>query len=365
LNGYDYRVCLDFKEIYDFDGNWERLYHHLGGTGVFSLEQELKELQLYPLHESIIDFLNPEFVDKIKSQLIAEEKEKKKIESEVDKKLDNILTHLNSIHSVPFDSEKIKKEIISDIESGNQVSNLLNQLKNEKEKEFKKIKDSIIYTDGKNQENRWAVLLSLILFNRTLNSNGKEENLFDNLIIGKALNTSFNIISPNNPETENDILLVKVLTAKDKSELWDNSTKKVNKESKEKRKKSALNEKDFLAQLLHGEDAKWYVGLNEYEGTKYYNKEKLEKLLNWVFSLKILTQVNNSDKSQEKTKIVKKKQPGKKTVLQSNSEVQIKSILKDYKFFEKIKKASDASGYKFDELLLSLEKPKKEVTTTN
>ena len=357
LNGYDYRVCLDFREIYDFDGSWERLYHHLGGRGVYSLKQELKELQLYPLHESIIDFLNPEFVDKVKSQITPEDKEKKKrgLRDEIDKKLDNILQHLNNIYPVPFDNAKIKEGIISDIESGTQLSKLLNKLKNEKEKEFQKIKSSLIYTDGKNQENRWVVLLSLILFNRILNSNGKEENLFDNLLIGKALNSGFNIISQNNAETGNDILLVKLLTAKGKSELWDKSTKSVNKEPKGTRKKSQLDEKEFLIQLLDGDDAKWYVSFNEYEGIKYYSKERLEKLLNWVFSLKILTEINDKD---SKVKPFKKKQSIKKTVLQSNSEIQIKNILKDYKFFEKIKKASDDSGYKFNELLLSLENSK-------
>ncbi|MDO8549844.1 MAG: alpha-amylase family glycosyl hydrolase [Ignavibacteria bacterium] len=376
LNGYDYRVCLDFKEIYDFDGSWERLYHHLGGRGVYSLEQELKEHQLYPLHESIIDFLNPEFVDKVKSQFISEDDVKKKnkpelrnkiepgLKDEIDKKLDNVLTHLNSIYPVPFDNVKIKAGVVSDIESIIKINKMLNTLRNEKEKEYNKIKDSLIYEDGNNQENSWAVLLSLILFNRILNSNGKEENLFDNLIIGKALNTSFSIITPNNEETGNDIFLVKLLTAKDKSKLWDKSAKRVNMESKGRKTESALNEKDFLNKLLDGDDAKWYIGLNEYKGTKYYNKGKLDKLLNWIFSLKILTQINNKDSRndpdfrREKAKTVKKKQPVKKTVLHSNSEVQIKNILKDYKFFEKIKKASDDSGYKLDELLSSFEKPK-------
>jgi hypothetical protein len=188
--------------------------------------------------------------------------------------------------------------------------------------------------------------------------NGKEENLFDNLVFGKALNTGFNIISPDYHEIGNEILLVKLLTSKDKFDLWNDSAKSVNKELKEKRKKSILKEKDFLTHLLDGDNAKLYAGVNEYNGIQYYNKEKFENLLKWIFSLKILNRVNDKNKE---TKIVKGKGIKPKRISKvSDSETIIKNILKDYKFFNKIKKASDNSGYKLNELLLSFEKAKAE-----
>jgi glycosidase len=355
LNGYDYRVCIEFNEIYDFDGKWENLHRHLGGRGVYSLEQEMKEIQLYPLHESIVDFINPELIDFIKSQFIPGKKNKKKftpqLKDEIENKLNNLINHLDSVHAVPFDREKIKTSIIRDIEAGPKLHNILNSIKTENKKDFDRINELMVLSEDDNIQNKWTVLLSLILFNSILNSNRKDGNLFDNLLFGKALDISFNQLSPVKSEIADDILLIKILTSKDKVDLWDKSIKRIEKETKEKGKKKSPGEKDFVNQLLEGEDIHRYIGVNEYKNIRYYNKEKLENLFKWVFSLKTLAQIKNKN-SKAKTVKDRRAQPAQK------SEELIKNILKDYKFFEKIRKASDSSGYKLDELLSSFEKPK-------
>jgi len=343
LNGYNYRVCLGFSEIYDFDGRWEKLYHHLSGRGVYSLEQEMKEIRLYPLHESIIDLLNPELINEVKSPFIPRKKTKRKLEpglkKQLGEKLENILNHLHQIHSV-FGKNKIKDEIISDIESVLPLGNLLNEIYSKKAKDYKKVGSSLIFNEDYNYKNKWAAFLSLIVFNRIFNSNGKD-NLFDDLIIGKVLNIVFNNLSPNNPETGNDILLIKILTAKDKATLWDKSIKIFNKELKGIKKKQSTNEKEFIHQLISGDDAKWYIGFNEYEGISYYNKERFENLIKWVFSLKTLNEIKTNKQKQNK-----------------ESELLIKNIFKDYKFFNGIQKASDESGYKLEVLLSAFDKLK-------
>ena len=356
LNGYDYRVCLEFNEIYDFDGSWERLYKHLGGRGVHSLEQELKELRFYSLHESIVDFLNPKLVDEIKSQFTSPVKKKidSEVKEEINNKLDNVLSHLNAVYPVPFDKEKIKENVATDIESGSRLSNMLGILKKENVKDYNKVRDSLIFTDENNNHNRFAVLLSVFLFNRIFNSNGREENFFDKLILGKPLNSSFSFISADNIETGDDIHLVKILTSKDKVVLWDKSVKRVIKKPKGNKKKS-LSEKEFLSELIEGDDVKWFIGINEYEGVKYFNKEKFEKLLNWVFSLNILTQINGKDSLIQRSKSKKTETKEKNAVIRK-PETQSKNILKDYRYFENIKKAAAGSGYKFDEFITSFEK---------
>ncbi len=46
LFGYQYRVCLRFREVYDADGKYEKLYHLLNGKGVSSVDEALKEMEL-------------------------------------------------------------------------------------------------------------------------------------------------------------------------------------------------------------------------------------------------------------------------------------------------------------------------------
>ncbi len=53
LGGYQYKICLDFKEIRDTTGQYEQLHNLLHGQGVISIENALQELNLMPLHNSM------------------------------------------------------------------------------------------------------------------------------------------------------------------------------------------------------------------------------------------------------------------------------------------------------------------------
>lgn len=322
LNGYDYRACLDFNEIYDFDGSWERLYHHLAGRGVYSLDQELKELKLNPLHEAIIDFLEPEFVAKIKSGIIQPATKSKKkpepVRKETEVKLNNVITQLNQVQNVLFDKEKITNEVTGDIYLLKELDKILKNFQKKHPVVYKNINKNLVTANGDTDENNWVTLLSILLFKRIFSSNGRNDNLFDELIIGKALQMSFTRISKDQEEVGSNVLLVKILAS------------------------SLFAENGFLKKLLDNEETRWYIGVNEYEGIKYFNKEKFENLINWIFTLSVLTSLN------KKSKIT----AGEK----------VKELQKKYEFFRKIKKASADSGYKFNYFLSSFEvKPKRRI----
>ncbi len=349
LNGYDYRVCLEFNEIYDFDGTWEKLYHHLGGRGVYSLEQEVKELQLVPLHDSIINFLHPEFIEKITSQ--SGLKLPSELKTEAEQKIGNVLGHLNNVHAVPFDNDKIKKSLINDFESRNKLNKVFNSLKKEKVKDYKKISEVTIY-NGKDNLNDAAILASVFLFNRLFNSNGKEKDLFENLIIGKPLNSGLSNVRPTSKDAGDDVHLIKILTSRNIAGLWDKSIK----QSDVKKKTKTTDENDFITNLIKEDDVKWYLGVNEYDGIKYFNKEKFEKLLKWILSLKILHNIDSKDSSKRKAV---KKQPVKKSVVLNKKSLQIQNISDEYKFFESLRKASEESGYQLEKFLSSFSIPEK------
>ena len=49
MNGYEYFVLMDWREVYDTDGSWSDLAHMLGGRGVASIERAHKEMVYAPL----------------------------------------------------------------------------------------------------------------------------------------------------------------------------------------------------------------------------------------------------------------------------------------------------------------------------
>jgi len=67
LFGYQYRICLNFREVYDAYGNYENLYHHLNGRGVTLIEEELVELDLIPLHSALEELLAPPNIRNIRN----------------------------------------------------------------------------------------------------------------------------------------------------------------------------------------------------------------------------------------------------------------------------------------------------------
>ena len=227
LNGYGYIACLDFNEIYDSDGSWERLYHHLGGRGVYSLDQELKELKLNPLHESIVYYLEPGFTDRIKSEIIHPVvKGKKKQDSvikEVEERMNYIIGNLNNVQSFRFDNEKIIKDITNDFDVAKKLNKTLNSFQKKHPVIYREIIKSFVISKDDELNNNWATFFSLFLVNAILDSNDNVNGLFDELILGKPLHSVLVKGSQNHEEAGNNILLIKILTSKSKVHLWDNA----------------------------------------------------------------------------------------------------------------------------------------------
>ncbi len=62
LEAFKYQVFLDFREVEDYDGNYARIHDQLGGRGVASIEEEIASLRLQPLHEAFREVLSKEVI---------------------------------------------------------------------------------------------------------------------------------------------------------------------------------------------------------------------------------------------------------------------------------------------------------------
>lgn len=99
---------------------------------------------------------------------------------------------------------------------------------------------------------------------------------------------------------------------------------------------------NFIPELISGQEACDYVLLNEFEGIIYYNRERFDSLINWLFGLSYIKEVNRLRKS--------------KTTALKNIQKLNNYIKNSYLFIEKIKDASENASYKILELknLLSI-----------
>ena len=330
LSGYEYRVLLDFKEIFDESGKYEKLANLLNGTGVPSIEYALKELKLAPIHERFTNLFNYGIIDELKNYCFGENAAPSKGSHR------NILSHtttdrlINFIHEVRSVSylELINENIIENL--FNSMSDVkffyenFNKLNEKKSGADALLKNSSFFTFisslGTNGSSH--VLFAYFILKNIFNSGNDEIihiNFFDDLLLEKAL---FEIIKTADKRIDDiyqNISLIKTLLAKDYL---------VNKRLMEKN----FPAQNFISELISGPEACNYVLLNEFEGNIYYNKERFDSLINWLFGLSYIKEVS---------RLRKDKTVGVKNIQKLNS------YIKDsYLFIEKIKDASDNASYK-------------------
>ena len=68
LDAYKYQVFLDFDEVTDHDGRYERLHDALGGRGVYDLEAELSGAELAPVHHAFSQVVSADVIRTLRSE---------------------------------------------------------------------------------------------------------------------------------------------------------------------------------------------------------------------------------------------------------------------------------------------------------
>ena len=63
LQGYETKVFLHVREVYDIDGSYEALYRHLEGKGTASFERDLTWIRMRPLHKALENFSSSSMLD--------------------------------------------------------------------------------------------------------------------------------------------------------------------------------------------------------------------------------------------------------------------------------------------------------------
>ena len=98
---------------------------------------------------------------------------------------------------------------------------------------------------------------------------------------------------------------------------------------------------EFIQKLFYGLSAE-YLNVNEFEGIKYFSKERMEQLLNWSFTANSFNYLRRSNKHGS----------AKNSETRTSFITDFKKEFKySFEFFDKLKIASDKSGYKVEEFL--------------
>ena len=356
LQGYEYRVLLDFKEFYDSNGDYERLKRLIGNSGVYSIEQSFIELNLSPVHNSFKELNNPSVIQEFNEFCFSTPSQfnsgTNDMPEKINNELNNFLKHVENFKHQPFDKEHILKNIKEDMNVCQNISFLIeNELK--KKSSSKWFKDAVsrttIFNGNKRKENSEIFFLITVL-NNTITDVKNGIVTFNELRLNKPIDEVLLALHHSHEKIYEQSALVKFFSSDGNNFINNN-----NSGNNRKTGKGISAEEQLISDLFHGESAV-YLNVNEFEGVSYYNKERMEQLLDWIFTLKSIDYLKNG---------IKKKRKSDKAELNNENTSAIitdfkKELKKTFEFFEKLRKASEKSAYKVDEFIKIINNQRKE-----
>lgn len=365
LNGYQYYLLLNFREVKDSFGNYKKLHGYLNGKPVPSVEAALKELVLMPVHNALIELLNKEVLNEIKSYCFpttidgtSVENERYELSNYFKTKLSTVVSELRELRAVNLRED----EVIGKIETDFYRLYLLTQFVEKKEsnkrgKKLPSLKENLVfYQPGK--ENAYKDLFIIYLLVRQLLIAMRNEMkvnspswYYEDLLLHNPVWFSLIKLDSNYELIKQELELIKIIASNDS--IFPIEEKQVVKKSK---KMQSVGEiltvsplKIPLKEILLQDEVKLFIGYNEFEGVKYYSKESLEILLKWNFTIEFFKTVCNAVTLEKKTKTTTHR---RKLSSKGFSELVIKMI----SFIDKIRVLSDKAEYRYDMLIKSIDK---------
>lgn len=286
LLGYERKVFLNLKEIVDYEGRYNKVYNHLQGKGVKSVEAVLKEIELEPIHLTMVNWLTSDEAVKF---FDGQEKFKLNVSS------NKFIAELNKFNN-QIDIETSKEKLTNSIErldSFFEIVKGLSEKTSEDENKEEFILNYIIKQNNKIIKSHLFIyeILKLLEDNDTTD-------IFDKYLLWKPLYEIFGYLGYSD-ETS---LRYDILTLKDLLENFETIHNSFNEiKVKSKKKKISFDEiKEKFIEIFEQESVKNFIHYHTFENTEYFNKERFEFLITNLLILWLLDNFEINKKSFEK-----------------------------------------------------------------
>ncbi|MEW6193717.1 MAG: alpha-amylase family glycosyl hydrolase [Bacteroidota bacterium] len=333
LNAFKYLVYLDFREVYDDEGDYEKLIKKLQGRGVPSISRALTEMKLEPVHSAFEQMFDEESLEGFIKTCVLDGDEKKRKEDKaifIDKKFRRLLKNVNNHFGFDNGSKEILNRFDNRIITVKKLNNIL-------EKDFQVDNNRLhhelhkaIVTSADTNYNENSVLFIMWLIISGIEGMAIRNDSIDELLLDTPIRNILRRLGRGDAEVYNELLLLNCLreTSKITDDIFDSTVEK------DLRTKQVSYGK--LVAILEKPVIKNFIGVNEYEGIIYYSKENFEELLNWLFSLYLIYKIDG---------------PNNKLEGDKHSTEKIVFIKDSFEKYRKVKRLSDESGYRYENFI--------------
>lgn len=355
LGGYQYNVFTEFIEKRDVTGEYLRLYNYLNGKGVHSVEKALKELNLMPLHIAITDlfnksnvvFLRNKFIDKkTQEQITGDEL---MLSPYLRGKVTTALLQIESLKNITIEKDIVLNLLEEDLEILNKLVRLIISNGEEKEKTTIDISSYFILNKSEQGAEYLDILIMYLVVKRLLaaiqfiDKSETPAQLYDSLMFQKPIWQALIRLGDNYSFVKKEVDLLKILASTEGIFPLADS---VIAESPDKKTKKFVTpvssiHQTALQQLIGKAEVESFIQVNEYNGTKYFNKEYFETLLNWNFTLAVIRLC------EKEVRALKEKRSINSIFTSKKFTSSIKGMIK---FIDTLLAASSQSQYHYDVL---------------
>ena len=334
LFGYQYRICFQFKELYDESGKLKELYDKLNGKGVSSIDEALLEMELIPLHNKIQSFVSIKNLEIIKNYFTAKPvnrkpKQKIKFPKEILPDLNTLCEEFSKYSDNKVDCETVYDNFKNSIEETHYFfSTWIKYTKRKNVSKWMKNLDSEFPVNSKIELNAefsiYLFVQSLRHFLINKNRNKILIDEFERLILSKPLKIILEENSAENKTVDKSQLSATLLYFYYYQKI---NKKRNSTEDKNEQKLSEENVLEFsqsLVTMLLGEKViRNYLQVNEFGGITYFNKEKFDEFVNWLallISIDLNSLLMNNDDASWRRKTLKEKESHIFTIIRKNTE---------------------------------------------
>jgi glycosidase len=371
LFGYQYRICLNFREVYDETGEYKQLYNYLNGRGVVSIEDALHEQQMIPLHSALEEFLSPPNIRKIRNYLFqsgrketVKERRKKdeEISSEINEGLIILRNELDNYNYSFPQFEIISESFYNSLKAGNSFYELWNRhISRKVVPQWMTDANDLLPVKKENIDNSTVCLFTVFTtINTVLSSDLADATTkFDKLLLAKPITDTLNHHC-NEDDSRVNASLIKALLV---FYLEINELKIKMKKKKAKKTRGILQNLSF-SELLFNNNVSSYLLVNKFNEITYFNKERFELLIRWLYLLTVLQSYTYYEKALIKSK-EKKGNSKIKIAKQELDRELVNSVKNGYLSANRIMWLAEEAGYdlvKFNNSLIQVNRKSKNNT---
>ena len=322
LGAFKSNVFMNFHELEDRDGQVKRLHEYLNGRGVPDVLSELQELYLKKILDPFRIVVNKSFL----KQTISEARKEGDIS-------DAVLLALSGFLKEAWEYLYSWREGADAADVTDAAYSLLKSVCSIEKLRTKRKKDTPAwdtYLFSRVPENvpedlswwRVPVLWSIVCRVGSLVSREsvpvKSRALMDELLLSKAVRETLLSLGLNDGEARFELLLIQVLTA---YQDW----------NEDAGREGGLPA--VVDTMLGDTDVRLFLGVNEFGGKVWFNKESFETLLYWLFAITVIRSV---------------------AVIDGKVRVTTKTVVESFTYVNTLLKASEKANYDLGEFLLML-----------